>query len=92
MFTEFLKDRVVLQFQGSYADFRHLIHHELTHAVMLQMLYGHGVGSMVTGMARFQVPLWIMEGAAEYESIGWDNESDMFMRDATINGYPSSRW
>ncbi len=86
-FTEILKDRVVIQFRGSYKDFRNLTHHELTHAVMLQMLYGRGVGSMVMGMARFQVPLWLAEGLAEYASIGWDSESDMYIRDATINGY-----
>jgi len=86
-FTEIFKDRVVIPFQGSYAEFRHVIHHELTHAVMFQMLYGGGMGSMVAGMARFQVPLWLAEGLAEYESLGWDVDSDMFMRDATINGY-----
>ncbi len=86
-FTEIFKDRVVIPFQGNYEEFRHVIHHEITHAVMFQMLYGESVGSMVTGMARFQVPLWLAEGLAEYESLHWDTESDMFIRDATINGY-----
>ncbi len=86
-FTEIFKDRVVIPFQGNYADFRHVIHHELTHAVMFQMLYGRAAGSMVMSMARFQVPLWLAEGLAEYESLGWDIESDMYIRDATINGY-----
>ncbi|MBN1781828.1 PD40 domain-containing protein [bacterium] len=86
-FTEIFKDRVVIPFQGNFEDFRHVIHHELTHAVMFQIFYGGGVGSMVTGMARFQMPLWLAEGLAEYESLGWDTQSDMFMRDATLNGY-----
>ena len=86
-FTEIFKDRVVIPFQGSYEDFRHVIHHELTHAVMFQIFYGGGVGSVVTGMARFQLPLWLAEGLAEYESLGWDTQSDMFMRDATLHGY-----
>ena len=86
-FTEVFKDRVVVPFQGDYQDSRHVIHHELTHAVMFQMLYGAGVGSMVTGMARLQIPDWLAEGLAEYESLGWDIESDMYMRDATLNGY-----
>ena len=86
-FTEIFKDRIVLPFQGNYEEFRHVIHHELTHAVMFQMLYGKGVGTMVSGMIRFQVPLWLAEGLAEYESLGWDTDSDMFMRDATLNGY-----
>jgi Tol biopolymer transport system component len=85
-FTEIFKDRVVIPYQGNYSEFRHTIHHELTHAVMFQMLYGEAVGSMLTSMARFQLPLWMTEGLAEYESIGWDADSDMYMRDATING------
>jgi len=86
-FTEFFKNRVVVPFDGEWEKFRHVIHHELTHAVMLQMVYGAGVQSIITGMARLRMPLWLIEGLAEYESRGWDTESDMFIRDATLNGY-----
>jgi len=86
-FTEFFKNRVVLPYDGEWENFRHVIHHELTHAVMLQMLYGSGAQSIITGITQMQVPLWFIEGLAEYESRGWDIESDMFMRDATVNGY-----
>lgn len=86
-FTEFFKNRVVVPYEGEWEKFRHVIHHELTHAVMLQMVYGAGVQSIITGMARLQLPMWMIEGLAEYESRGWDTESDMYMRDATLNGY-----
>ena len=86
-FTELFKNRVVVPFEGEWEQFRHVIHHELTHAVMLQMVYGAGVQSIITGMARLRMPLWLIEGLAEYESRGWDTESDMFIRDATLNGY-----
>ncbi len=86
-FTEFLKNRVVLPFEGSYEQFRHVIHHELTHAVMLQFLYGAGPGSIIGGISRMSPPLWFIEGLAEYTSIGWDTDSDMFVRDATVRGY-----
>jgi Tol biopolymer transport system component len=86
-FTEFFKNRVVLPYEGEWENFRHVIHHELTHAVMLQMVYGAGVQAIVSGLTQLQLPLWFVEGLAEYESRGWDIESDMFMRDATINGY-----
>ena len=87
-FTEFLKDRVVIPFQGSYELFRHTIHHELTHAVMLRMLYGEGVQSIITGLSRLPVPLWYIEGLAEFESVGgWSNEGDLYMRDAIVNDY-----
>jgi Tol biopolymer transport system component len=86
-FTEFFKNRVVIPYQGNWEELRHVVHHELTHAVMLQMVYGAGVQSIVVGMARLQLPLWLIEGLAEYESRGWDTESDMYMRDASLNGY-----
>ena len=69
-FTEFLKNRVVLPFEGNYEQFRHVIHHELTHAVMLQFLYGAGPGSIISGISRMMPPLWFIEGLAEYTSIG----------------------
>ena len=86
-FTEFFKNRVVLPFEGDYEKLRHVVHHELTHAVFLQMIYGAGMQSIITGMMRLQLPLWLIEGLAEYASIRWDTESDMFMRDAALSGY-----
>jgi len=83
-FTEFLKNRVAVPFEGSYPLFRHVLHHELTHAVMHDMLYGRDI---VTGVQESDVPLWFTEGLAEYESIPWTAEADMWMRDAVVNDY-----
>ena len=33
-FTEAFKNRVVIPFNGSYEEFRHVLHHELTHAML----------------------------------------------------------
>ncbi|RJP76414.1 MAG: hypothetical protein C4524_10070 [Candidatus Zixiibacteriota bacterium] len=87
-FTEFFKNRVVIPYEGSYEQLRHVTHHELAHAVMLEMIYGGGLGSILASLSRMPMPGWFAEGLAEYESRhGWDTESDFFMRDATINGY-----
>ncbi len=84
-FTEFFKNRVVVPFEGSWEDFRHVIHHELTHAVMLRMIYG---SQILTGMSRFQLPLWFIEGLAEYTSRhGWNREANMYLADAVLYGY-----
>jgi Tol biopolymer transport system component len=32
-----------------------------------------------------RIPLWVMEGSAEYFSINWDTKADAFMRDLVIN-------
>ena len=86
-FTEIFKNRVVIQFMGSYKDFRHLIHHELTHAVMNDMLYGGSLQNIITNHISINLPLWFNEGMAEYQSLDWDIDEDMFMREATISEY-----
>ena len=87
-FTEVFKNRMVMPFDGSYEDFRHVLHHELTHAVTFDMLYGGSFGSLVSKQSLFRQPLWFAEGFAEYSSrLGWDYWADMVMRDATISGY-----
>ncbi len=85
--TELFKNRVVVPFEGSYKLFRHVIHHELVHAVLNDMFYGGSIQSIITNNITLQLPAWFNEGLAEYESLRWDTNSDMFMRDATINEY-----
>ena len=85
--TELFKNRVVLPFEGNYRMFRHVIHHELVHAVLNDMFYGGSIQSIISNNIRIQLPAWMNEGLAEYESLKWDINSDMFMRDAAINTY-----
>jgi Tol biopolymer transport system component len=86
-FTELFKNRVVIQFTGSYKQFRHLVHHELVHAVMNDMFYGGSIQNIISNNISLQFPLWFNEGLAEYESLGWDVDTDMFIRDAAVNEY-----
>lgn len=87
-FTESFKNRMVMPFTGSYEDFRHVLHHELTHAVTFDKIFGEGVGSIISRRSFFDVPLWFAEGFAEYSSRhGWDTFADMVIRDATVHGY-----
>ncbi|MDD8016829.1 MAG: biopolymer transporter Tol, partial [Bacteroidota bacterium] len=85
--TELFKNRVVLPYEGSYRLFRHVIHHELVHAVLNDMFYGGSIQSIISNNIRIQLPAWMNEGLAEYEALKWDINSDMFMRDATIHTY-----
>ena len=84
--TELFKNRVVIPYEGSYSQYRHVIHHELTHAVMNDMLYGGSIQSLISGQVA-PLPLWVSEGLAEYESLRWDTRLDMVVRDATLTGY-----
>lgn len=92
-FTEAFKNRIVIPFSGSYEDFRHVLHHELTHAVTFDLLYGNALSSLISRQRLFILPLWFAEGYAEYSSRhGWDYFSDMYVRDATINNYLAPPW
>ncbi len=87
-FTEAFKNRIVIPFTGSYEDMRHVLHHELTHAVTFDILFGGSLASVIARQRLFNMPLWFAEGYAEYSSRhGWDYWSDMYVRDATINDY-----
>lgn len=85
--TELFKNRVVIPFEGNYRMFRHVIHHELVHAVINDMFYGGSIQSLIASRSPFVLPLWMNEGLAEYAALQWDTNSDMFIRDATIQGY-----
>lgn len=85
--TELFKNRVVIPFEGSYEQFRHVIHHELVHAVVNDMVYGGNAQSMVSGAQLLRLPLWVNEGIAEYLSLNWDTKTDMVIRDMAVNDY-----
>lgn len=86
-FTEALRNRVVLPFTGSYEDLRHVVVHELTHAYMFDLIYQGNAASMIARQSFFSVPLWFAEGLAEYNSLGWESNAEMVVRDGTIEGY-----
>lgn len=90
-FTEIFKNRIVLPFNGSYSDFRHILNHELVHVFQYRILYGRGMGA-IRNLATLRIPLWFIEGMAEFESMGWDESAETFIRDAVLNNrlYPIS--
>ena len=78
--TEGLRTRVVMPFTGIYADNDHVLGHELVHVFQYSVAEA-GQG----GLARLgALPLWLIEGMAEYFSLGRDNAlTAMWLRDAT---------
>lgn len=84
--TELFKNRVVLPFFGEYGNFRHVVHHELVHAVLNQYLYGGTFQTAVQTGQNIEFPLYMNEGLAEYASQGGqDAQNDMFIRDLAIS-------
>jgi hypothetical protein len=82
--TEGLRTRVVMPVMYTHRQTDHVLGHELVHAFQYQtMTYG----SDSTTLANIQnLPLFMVEGLAEYMSIGReDSHTAMWMRDAVQN-------
>lgn len=83
-FTEAFKNRMVLPTTQSDRWLEIVIAHELTHALQFDVLYGEGSRSFQV-LKNYVIPLWVMEGMAEYCARNWDSYADMVMRDAVLN-------
>lgn len=80
--TESLKGRMILPMTGSYGQFIHVLTHEMVHAFQFDIMLAEGPQEVIR---RFNPPLWFIEGMAEYLSVGMDNITRMWMRDAVLN-------
>lgn len=80
--TEALKQRVIMPLTPSFAQTDHVLGHELVHAFQYNLL----INTDSLGLAKIRnLPLWMVEGMAEYFSIGSiDPHTAMWMRDAVL--------
>ena len=90
--TEALMRRIVLPTGGTLADMDHVIGHELTHAFQYDIT-GHGTPTSLGALpAASALPLWFIEGMAEYLSIGPVSPfTAMWMRGSLEDSLPSYR-
>jgi len=79
--TESVKERVVMPLAGSYAETDHVLGHELVHSFQ----YDIALRKNNQGFSLRNLPLWFIEGMAEYLSVGRsDSHTAMWMRDAAL--------
>jgi hypothetical protein len=79
--TESGRTRIVLPLTGVYADNDHVLGHELVHAFQYDIASKSEGGLPSIG----QLPLWVIEGMAEYLSLGReDAHTAMWLRDAAF--------
>jgi hypothetical protein len=77
--TEGLRTRVIMPFTGVYAENDHVLGHELVHVFQYHIAGDTGQGLS----AMNKIPLWLIEGMAEYLSLGRrDANTAMWLRDA----------
>jgi hypothetical protein len=82
--TEGLKNRVVMPIMETNQTTRHVIGHELVHAFQYHALLGRDSAANFENINN--IPLWMVEGMAEYLSIGKkDAYTAMWIRDAWLN-------
>ena len=81
--TEAFKNRVIMPLAMSSEQTHHVLGHELVHAFQYNMIL-RGDSTSIRNLQN--LPLWMVEGLAEYMSIGRiDAHTAMWMRDAVMN-------
>ena len=81
--TEALRNRVIFPIAATNQQTNHVLGHEMVHAFQYNMI----LAGDSTGLQNLNnLPLWMVEGLAEYLSIGRiDPHTAMWMRDAVMN-------
>ncbi|MAO65150.1 MAG: hypothetical protein CL666_09140 [Balneola sp.] len=81
--TEGIRNRVVMPFAEANQSTNHVLGHELVHAFQYDIARQDEIGGI---RATSQLPLWFIEGMAEYLSVGpEDSHTAMWLRDALQN-------
>ncbi|MDH5400073.1 MAG: tolB protein precursor, partial [Cyclobacteriaceae bacterium] len=81
--TESFKNRVIMPLHISPRQTNHVLGHELVHAFQYNMFRGD---SALTMNHMRNLPLWMVEGLAEYMSLGAEDiTTSMWMRDAVLH-------
>ena len=79
--TEGLRTRIVMPFTGVYAENDHVLGHEIVHGFQYDIAMTQTGG--LQGLSG--LPLWVIEGIAEYFSVGReDSHTAMWLRDAAL--------
>jgi hypothetical protein len=92
--TEMFKRRVILPFAGGLAETDHVLGHELVHAFQYDISAQEDAEGRPTGPGVLSLPLWFVEGMAEYLSLGpVDSNTAMWVREAERSRLlPVSLW
>jgi Tol biopolymer transport system component len=86
-FTESLRNRVVVPYDGSYKKLEEILIHELTHAYVNAMDRDYR-SSRFFNIPSMTFPFWFSEGLPEYFAVGGeDNYNNMFVMDMVFNQY-----
>lgn len=79
--------KMALAYWGDHTRFRHTSLHEMVHQFTIQKVNSIADKSRASGSPLPKIPLWFVEGAAEWYSTpgGIDTETEMYLRDLVTN-------
>jgi Tol biopolymer transport system component len=85
--TDAQRQRNVLPLTGDFRTFEHVLTHEMVHQFQYDVFSRGRAGANLQALQAVSPPLWLIEGMAEYLSLGTDHKfTDMWLRDAALNG------
>src|SRR3954468_11738629 len=82
--------RMTTAYWGDHARFRHVSLHEMVHQFTIQKVNAVAEKAKAYGSPLQKMPLWFVEGLAEYYSTpgGMDSEAEEYLRDLVANPDP----
>lgn len=87
-FTDMLRQRLVMPIPANYAEFEHVLCHELVHEFQFDIYSRRSDRYKKIKDSDIDISMWFMEGMAEYLSIGRvDPRTNATLRDATFSEY-----
>ena len=86
--TDAYRHRIMLPFTGSYEDFEHVLQHEMVHQFQYDVFARGRIGAGISRLIAVQPPLWLIEGMAEYLSLGPVTPlTAAWLRNAALEGH-----
>jgi Tol biopolymer transport system component len=86
--TDAYRHRIMLPLTGSYADFEHVLQHEMVHQFQYDVFARGRIGAGLQRLIAVQPPLWLFEGMAEYLSLGPVTPlTAAWLRNAALEGH-----
>ena len=79
--TEFVKPQVEVAYPGNSVTFKQELIFQVSRLLIRDMMYGGSLTDMFQSAYLFNLPDWVIDGAALYVTYGWSVEMDDYMRD-----------
>lgn len=86
--TDAYRHRIMLPLTGAYQDFEHVLQHEMVHQFQYDVFARGRIGAGIPRLIAVQPPLWLIEGMAEYLSLGPVTPlTAAWLRNAALEGH-----